>query len=114
MDDSSVDISTSGQSEQVEQDITHVPDIGVLSETIKCCMQQSDNLPLDFTKLFDTELFKFDTCLVPTAVDLYNKLDLKHEPLTLIPPQFEAPMPPLKPATFPPVIQELPNPSLEL
>ena len=29
---------------------------------------------------------------------LYDELDVKHEPLSLIPPQFEQPLPPLQPA----------------
>lgn len=91
-----------------------MPDIGVLSETIKCCLQVNDELPLDFTKMFNEDLFMFNTMKIPKAVDLYKDLDLKHEPLTLIPPNFESPMPPLKPAVFPPSIQELNPPNLEL
>lgn len=91
-----------------------MPDVGVLAETIKCCLQVSDELPLDFTKMFGEDLFQFNTAQIPKAVSLYGDLDLKHEPLTLIPPNFEAPMPPLKPAVFPPAIQELPAPNLEL
>lgn len=36
------------------------------------------------------------------------------EPLTLIPPQFETPMPSLQAAVFPPTLKELPPPSLDL
>lgn len=39
---------------------------------------------------------------------------LKHEPLTLIQPEFETPLPPLQPATFPPILRDLPPPALEL
>jgi intraflagellar transport protein 52 len=39
---------------------------------------------------------------------------VKHDILTLIPPQLETPMLGLQPATFPPILRELPNPSLEL
>jgi len=31
--------------------------------------------------------------MVPEAIDMYKTLGIKHEPLTLIPPQFETPMP---------------------
>jgi len=91
-----------------------VPDIGTLSETIKCCLQVNDELPLDFTKLFRDDLFQFNTSKIPRSLTLYKDLNLPHTPLTLIPPNFEAPMPPLKPAVFPPSIQELPPPNLEL
>lgn len=51
---------------------------------------------------------------VPQAVALYDKLDVKKAPLSLIPPQFETPLPPLQPAVFPPAIREPPPPALEL
>ena len=43
-----------------------------------------------------------------------QKLHVKHEPLTLIPPQFEVPLPPLQPAVFMPPMRELPPPALDL
>ena len=64
--------------------------------------------------MFDDGLFKFDTSLIPEAVSLYEKLAVKKAPLTLIPPQFETPLPPLQPAVFPPTIREPPPPALEL
>lgn len=39
---------------------------------------------------------------------------MKHQALKLISPNFEAPLPPLQPAVFPPSFRELPPPSLEL
>jgi intraflagellar transport protein 52 len=45
-------------------------------------------VPRDFTTLFETSLFKYDTNLIPDAIKLYNDLGVKHEPLTLIVPQF--------------------------
>jgi len=47
-------------------------------------------------------------------VKLYQQLGVKHEPLTLIPPQFETPMPALQPAVFPPCLREPPPPALDL
>ena len=38
---------------------------------------------------------------------------MKHEPLTLIPPQFVCPLPPLQPAVFPPTMKEPPPPALD-
>ncbi|CAE7764041.1 Intraflagellar transport protein 52-like [Symbiodinium microadriaticum] len=63
---------------------------------------------------------RFDVCAVDgPAVKLYHQLGVKHEPLTLIPPQFETPMPALQPAArgprvFPPCLREPPPPSLDL
>ena len=52
--------------------------------------------------------------MVPEARRLYEELGVKHEPLTLIPPQFETPLPALRPAVFPPVLRELPPVKLDL
>jgi intraflagellar transport protein 52 len=71
-------------------------------------------LPRNFTTLFNEKLYKFDTDLIPETIKLYTQLGVKHEPLTLIPPQFETPMPALQAAVFPPTLKELPPPSLDL
>ncbi|KAI8801523.1 hypothetical protein BJ742DRAFT_863908 [Cladochytrium replicatum] len=95
-------------------DYHYLPDTAKLSDTLRSCLQESEELPKDFTTLFDLDLFKFDTSLIPAALQLYEQLGLKHEPLTLIQPQFETPLPPLAPAIFPPVLRDLPPPSLDL
>lgn len=41
-------------------------------------------------------------------------MGVKHEPLSLIPPNFETPLPPLNPAVFPPILREPAAPALEL
>lgn len=51
---------------------------------------------------------------VPAAIGLYEQLAVKKAPLSLIPPAFETPLPPLQPATFPPCPSEPPPPALEL
>ena len=51
---------------------------------------------------------------MPESIDLYKTLGIKHEPLTLIPPQFETPMPGLQAAVFLPCIKDLQPPSLDL
>jgi intraflagellar transport protein 52 len=38
--------------------------------------------------MFETELFKYDFDLLPEITALFSKMDVKHEPLTLIVPQF--------------------------
>lgn len=72
-----------------------MPDITALADRLRSCLQESDDLPKDFTTLFVNKLYTFDTDLVPESIDLYKTLGIKHEPLTLIPPQFETPMPQL-------------------
>ncbi|KAI8613355.1 hypothetical protein BC830DRAFT_1132568 [Chytriomyces sp. MP71] len=95
-------------------DYHYLPDTAKLSENLRCCLQESEDVPKDFTTLFDVKLFNFDTSLVPEAVKLYEELRLKQEQLSLIQPQFETPLPPLQPAVFPPALRELPPPALDL
>jgi len=100
-----------------DPDITeyhHLPDTESLAERVRCCLQESDDVTKDFTSLFDDNLFRFDTSLIPEAVKMYTSLDVPHEPLSLIPPQFEQPLPPLTPSVFPPSLREPPPPALDL
>ncbi|KAG8463986.1 hypothetical protein KFE25_000154 [Diacronema lutheri] len=92
----------------------HVPDTESLAQRVRCCLEDSEEVTKDFTTLFDESLFKFDTSLIPEAVQLYKQFEVKHEPLSLIPPEFETPLPPLQPAVFPPSIREPPPPALDL
>lgn len=90
-----------------------VPDVAALASRLRPCLQENEPLPADFTKLFVDTLFGFDTRMIPEVVTMYDHLKVKHEPLSLIPPSFEAPLPPLLPATFPPALREPPNPPLD-
>ncbi|XP_028406358.1 intraflagellar transport protein 52 homolog [Dendronephthya gigantea] len=95
-------------------DYHFIPDTSKLAERLKVCLQEGEEVPNDFSKMFDKDLFKLDTAIVPEVLRSYEELHVKHEPLQLIPPQFETPLPPLQPAVFPPTFRELPGPSLEL
>lgn len=96
------------------QKTVQVPDIEALAERTRCCLEEPGEPSADFTSLFDHGLFKFDTNLINDAVQLYTKLGVKHEPLSLIPPNFEVPLPPLQPAVFMPMMREMPAPALDL
>jgi len=102
------------ESEDLNKHSHVVPDTTSLAERLRGCLQESEPLPRDFTKLFDLKLFGFSPLMTPEAVALFDKLGVKHEPLTLIPPQFECPLPPLRPAVFPPQMREPLPPALEL
>jgi intraflagellar transport protein 52 len=92
-----------------------LPDITSLAESLRACLQESEPLPRDFTKLFHSKLFGLgsDPTVLQDTVQLYKRLDTKHEPLRLIAPHFETPLPDLEPAVFPPTLREPPAPSLE-
>jgi len=106
--------SSDDENDNVNKHSHIVPDTASLAERLRGCLQESEPLPRDFTNLFDLKLFDFSPLMTPEAVALFDKLGVKHEPLTLIPPQFECPLPPLRPAVFPPQMREPLPPSLEL
>lgn len=92
---------------------TPVPHIESLSVGLKPCLQGMDEIPRDFTRLFDTTVFKFDVESIPKTLKLFEILGVPHQPLTLIPPQFECPLPKLIPAVFPPSMRDPPAPALD-
>lgn len=105
-----------------------LPDTGCLSEQLRVCLQEGDENPRDFTSLFDMSLSNLSTDTLPKAIrwefeirqliyskpptlliipqtlklnvfcSAYKQLDVKDEPLQLITPQFETPLPQLQPA----------------
>jgi intraflagellar transport protein 52 len=91
-----------------------VPDTEALAERIQSCLQETEELPLDFTAMFSKSLFSYNMDLLPEAVQLHERLGVKHEQLSLIPPTFEVPHPPLQPAVFLPKMRDLEPPSLDL
>ncbi|XP_067856451.1 intraflagellar transport protein 52 homolog [Heptranchias perlo] len=95
-------------------DYTMLPDTAKLSERLRVCLQEGDENPRDFTTLFDMSVFKLDTMALPKVIKAYEQLNVKHESLQLIQPQFETPLPTLQPAVFPPSFRELPAPTLDL
>lgn len=104
---------TSDRADAQLWEYTRVPNVEALAQSIKPCLQGMDDLPKDFTKSFELNMFRFDTRIIPQAVKLYERLGVPHDPLTLIPPQFECPLPKLQPATFPPAMREPPPPALD-
>lgn len=104
---------TSDRGDSQLWEYTRAPNIEAMSQTIKPCLQGMDDLPKDFTKSFELNMFGFDTSLIPQAVKLFHQLGVPHDALTLIPPQFECPLPKLQPATFPPAMREPAPPALD-
>uniref|UniRef100_A0A3Q3NFV1 Intraflagellar transport 52 homolog (Chlamydomonas) n=1 Tax=Mastacembelus armatus TaxID=205130 RepID=A0A3Q3NFV1_9TELE len=95
-------------------DYTMLPDTKCLSEHLRVCLQEGDENPRDFTSLFDMSLFNLSTDTLPQVISSYKQLNVKDEPLQLITPQFETPLPQLQPAVFPPALSDLPPPMLDL
>lgn len=114
MTDGDAEFERSVKEDPELSEYVQVPDITALADRLRSCLQEADELPRNWTTLFADKLYKFDTDLIPEQIKLYQTLGVKHEPLTLIPPQFETPMPALQAAVFPPTLKELPPPSLDL
>ena len=49
-------------------DYHFLPDTAKMAERVKPCLQESEELPRDFTALFDRSLFKLDTEVLPDAL----------------------------------------------
>lgn len=92
------------------------PDTVYLAEQPKICLVEAIDCdpPADFKKIFDLNLNALNNNHLSTVMATYEKLNVQYEPLKIIKPQFEIPLPPLSLAVFPPVFSELPAPSLEL
>ncbi|XP_038144960.1 intraflagellar transport protein 52 homolog [Cyprinodon tularosa] len=95
-------------------DYTMLPDTRCLSEQLRVCLQEGEETPQDFTSLFETSLFSLSSDSLSEVISAYKQLNVKHEPLRLITPQFVTPLPQLQPAVFPPALSELPPPMLDL
>ena len=100
--------------EVIINNYTYIPNIISLSDKIKSCLEEAKEPPRNFNDLYDMSLFKIDNNLVPESIELYDKLNVKHEILSIIPPQFETPLPPLQLAVFDPIIKDFQVPNLEL
>lgn len=110
------EIGTNGSdaAAQAISEYTMIPDTQVLSEKPQLCFQHSEDQFRDFTSLFDMSLFNFSTASLPRIVNAYKELNVKYQPLLqAIRPNFEALLPPLQLAVFPPIIRDLSPPVLE-
>ena len=72
-----------------------MPDITQQAEKPKVCTQDLDSvdMPREYTKLFKHDLYSINLDMVPAALKAYDELNVKHEPLSLIAPNFETPLP---------------------
>ncbi|KAL9924417.1 intraflagellar transport 52 [Glossina fuscipes fuscipes] len=91
-------------------------DIGFVADLPKACLIDSigSEIPADFKQMFDMTLCALSNRLLKDVTSAYHRLHVKYEPLKIIKPQFEIPLPPLQLATFPPVFSEPAAPPLEL
>ncbi|KAH0789951.1 intraflagellar transport protein [Histomonas meleagridis] len=92
----------------------YTPDVESMSEKLLSCIQESEKLNSDFHQNFERGSFRMDMSFVAKLPSLAQSLGLKNEPLETVKPQFDAALPPLTPAVFPPQMREPKSPVLEL
>ncbi|KAL0227687.1 hypothetical protein RCL1_003830 [Eukaryota sp. TZLM3-RCL] len=96
-------------------DYRTVPEIGAYATKPKALLQTSALVSVvEPHSLIDSTLYSLDTRNLPMSCRLHKDLSLKHQPLTLIQPQFDAPLPSLTPSVFIPSALEPSPPPLEL
>ena len=54
-------------------DYNMIPDTCKLADQLRVCLQESDEVPADYTRLFDTRLYSISTSLVPAAIKVLEK-----------------------------------------
>ena len=110
----SVEINAVDADDPDLNDYNFIPDSKNMSEQLKVCLQEGEDISGDYKDLFDTSMFVMDTASIPKTIAAFEELGVTHEPLRLITPNFETPLPRLQPAVFPPQFKELPAPGLDL
>mgnify|MGYP003328098611 CR=1 FL=1 len=103
-------------------DYNQVPSIEALSQEPKGVLQSGENSAVSSSvsakelmeRTANLELHSIDTSLLIKAHEFHDKFQIKKENLSLIPPNFECPLPPLQAAVFPAIFDENHGPSLDL
>ena len=95
-------------------DYYYLPYTAKLANRVYFSLQECDEIPRDFTRLYSHALYKLDSSVLPSVLEAYTEFEIKHEPLQLISPQFETPLPSLNAAVFLPELDECDPPLLEL
>ena len=64
-------------------DYNMIPDTCKLADQLRVCLQESDEVPADYTRLFDTRLYSISTSLVPAAIKVCHITKLLGQKNTL-------------------------------
>ncbi|KAJ3209464.1 Intraflagellar transport protein 52, partial [Clydaea vesicula] len=65
-------LNTIDSNEPDVSDYHYLPATAKLAESVRSCLQESEELPKDFTSMFELNLFKFDTSFISTSLNLYE------------------------------------------
>lgn len=65
----------------------YAPNIPGLATDARGAFLESDEIPVDFSELFEQTMAKLDMSNIPSVIKLYEELGLKREPLAIVEPR---------------------------
>lgn len=95
-------------------DYQMVPDLDILCNSPMLFLEESEELPADYTMLFSKEIKQISNEHLAQVTSTFDEFQIEKRPLRVIKPHFETPLPQLQPAIFTPVFRGLHKPELEL
>ncbi|OTF79698.1 intraflagellar transport protein 52-like protein, partial [Euroglyphus maynei] len=91
-----------------------VPDLELLCNEPMLYLEESEELPIDYSTLFSRKIKKISNLSLAQINGTYNELQIEKRTLQVIKPHFETPLPCLQPAVYMPVFRSHTKPELEL
>ncbi|XP_027193847.2 intraflagellar transport 52 [Dermatophagoides pteronyssinus] len=91
-----------------------VPDLELLCNDPMLYLEESEELPIDYSTLFSRKIKKISNLSLAHINQTFNELQIEKRTLQVIKPHFETPLPGLQPAVYMPVFRAHTKPELEL
>lgn len=95
-------------------DLHVVPDLEILCNNPMLYLEESEELPLDYSTLFSRKIKKISNQSLAKINEAFKELQIEKRTLQVIKPHFETPLPVLQPAVYMPVFRAHTKPELEL
>ncbi|KPM11702.1 intraflagellar transport protein 52-like protein [Sarcoptes scabiei] len=91
-----------------------VPDLNILCNNPIMYLEESEELPMDYSKLFSKKIKKISNRHLTKINETFEEMQIEKQSLQVIKPHFETPLPRLQPAVYLPVFRAHSKPELEL
>ncbi|XP_046920041.2 intraflagellar transport 52 [Dermatophagoides farinae] len=91
-----------------------VPDLESLCNDPMLYLEESEELPIDYSTLFSRKIKKISNISLASINGTFNELQIEKRTLQVIKPHFETPLPGLQPAVYMPIFRAHTKPELEL
>ena len=94
----------------------YLPNLVQTADTLRPCLLEPPRIPVDVGRLSQREFYLYSNKHVNEITQLLQThiTNTKFQPLTLIQPKFNVPLPPLMPAVYPAALEDIGGPPLEL